>query len=291
MNSLPRQHNNQLCYVGGETKIFSVDRNIKFAAIISKLSSLSEYEIDLQLNSPRSKIGGNSILGDGFDSVLERNQTPISSCYHSRGVYHRDLKPENLLLDQFRRSKVGGFAVIVFVVGCDDVVQGFYRLSLPMSPLLSSSRPLLLTGQILAQVKQVVKVGQGVVGFGRNISGLFKHAITVGKEEFPETPLLDKNGIESRLASNPVVSASVLDEEVASPAALAKAQRMSLSQPQKAANSLLPQLAIDASKPRQSNNASGPSTSFTDSRLWEVARTCNITVNLLLHHLDKILAA
>ncbi|KAM1531303.1 hypothetical protein ACFX1Z_020273 [Malus domestica] len=50
-------------------------------------------------------------------------------------------------------------------------------------------------------------------------------------EEFPETPLLDKNGIESRLASNPVVSASVLVEEIASPAELAKAQRMSPSQP------------------------------------------------------------
>ncbi|KAM2069268.1 hypothetical protein FF1_000807 [Malus domestica] len=111
------------------------------------------------------------------------------------------------------------------------------------------------------------------------------------KEEFPETSLLDKNGIESRLASNLVVSASVFDEEVASPAELAKAQRMSLSQPQKAANSLLPQLAIDASKSQQSSNASGPSTSFADSRLWEMARTCNITVNPLLHHLDKILAA
>lgn len=42
-------------------------------------------------------------------------------------------------------------------------------------------------GQILAQVKQVVKVGQGVVGFGRNISGLFKHAITVGKRVRTET--------------------------------------------------------------------------------------------------------
>ncbi|KAL0432650.1 UNVERIFIED_CONTAM: Glutamyl-tRNA reductase 1, chloroplastic, partial [Sesamum latifolium] len=42
-------------------------------------------------------------------------------------------------------------------------------------------------GQILAQVKQVVKVGQGVVGFGRNISGLFKHAITVGKRVRAET--------------------------------------------------------------------------------------------------------
>ncbi|CAN6680757.1 unnamed protein product [Malus baccata var. baccata] len=34
-----------------------------------------EYEIDLQLNSPRSEIGGNSVPGDGFDSVLERKQT------------------------------------------------------------------------------------------------------------------------------------------------------------------------------------------------------------------------
>ncbi|XP_043713393.1 glutamyl-tRNA reductase 1, chloroplastic-like [Telopea speciosissima] len=42
-------------------------------------------------------------------------------------------------------------------------------------------------GQILAQVKQVVKGGQGVVGFGRNISGLFKHAITVGKRVRTET--------------------------------------------------------------------------------------------------------
>ncbi|KAM1760115.1 hypothetical protein FF1_040377 [Malus domestica] len=67
---------------------------------------------------------------------------------------------------------------------------------------------------------------------------------------------------------------------------------MSLSQPQAAANSLLPQLAIDASKSRQSSNASVPSMSFADSRLWKVARTCNITtVNLLLHHLDKFLDA
>ncbi|MCI73136.1 glutamyl-tRNA reductase 1 chloroplastic-like, partial [Trifolium medium] len=33
----------------------------------------------------------------------------------------------------------------------------------------------------------VVKAGQGVNGFGRNISGLFKHAITVGKRVRTET--------------------------------------------------------------------------------------------------------
>ncbi|GJZ41074.1 glutamyl-tRNA reductase 1, chloroplastic-like protein [Tanacetum coccineum] len=42
-------------------------------------------------------------------------------------------------------------------------------------------------GQILSQVKHVVKVGEGVRGFDRKISGLFKHAITVGKRVRTET--------------------------------------------------------------------------------------------------------
>lgn len=42
-------------------------------------------------------------------------------------------------------------------------------------------------GQILAQVKQVVKSGQGVAGFGKKISGLFKQAISVGKRVRTET--------------------------------------------------------------------------------------------------------
>lgn len=42
-------------------------------------------------------------------------------------------------------------------------------------------------GQILSQVKQVVKTGQGVPGFDRKISGLFKQAISVGKRVRTET--------------------------------------------------------------------------------------------------------
>ncbi|KAL6184510.1 hypothetical protein ACLB2K_045911 [Fragaria x ananassa] len=38
----PRPHDNQLAYVGGDTKILAVDRNIKLSAFISKLSSLSD---------------------------------------------------------------------------------------------------------------------------------------------------------------------------------------------------------------------------------------------------------
>ncbi|KAE9597105.1 hypothetical protein Lal_00007896 [Lupinus albus] len=37
----PRTHDNQLSYVGGETKILAVDRHIKFPSFISKLSTLS----------------------------------------------------------------------------------------------------------------------------------------------------------------------------------------------------------------------------------------------------------
>ncbi|XP_039171331.1 uncharacterized protein LOC104449201 [Eucalyptus grandis] len=36
----PRSHDNQLAYVGGETKILAVDRGVKFAPFMSKLSSL-----------------------------------------------------------------------------------------------------------------------------------------------------------------------------------------------------------------------------------------------------------
>lgn len=38
----PRPHDNQLTYVGGDTKIFSVDRNTKYSGFISKLSSLCD---------------------------------------------------------------------------------------------------------------------------------------------------------------------------------------------------------------------------------------------------------
>ncbi|XP_061985490.1 glutamyl-tRNA reductase 1, chloroplastic-like [Populus nigra] len=42
-------------------------------------------------------------------------------------------------------------------------------------------------GQILAQVKQVKKLGQGVDGFNRKIGGLFEHAIITGKRVRTET--------------------------------------------------------------------------------------------------------
>lgn len=62
-----------------------------------------------------------------------------------------------------------------------DVTQHIFEVSAGLDSLVLGE------GQILAQVKQVVKVGEEVNGFGRNISGLFKHAIRVGKRVRTET--------------------------------------------------------------------------------------------------------
>lgn len=68
-----------------------------------------------------------------------------------------------------------------FLLYNNDATQHLFQVSAGLESLVIGE------GQILAQVKQVVKVGQGVMGFGRNISGLFKHAITVGKRVRTET--------------------------------------------------------------------------------------------------------
>ena len=41
----PRPHDNLLAYIGGDTKILAVDRNIKFSYIMAKLSSLYNDDI------------------------------------------------------------------------------------------------------------------------------------------------------------------------------------------------------------------------------------------------------
>ncbi|KAG9439982.1 hypothetical protein H6P81_020147 [Aristolochia fimbriata] len=69
----------------------------------------------------------------------------------------------------------------LFLLRDNEVTQHLFEVSAGLDSLVLGE------GQILAQVKQVVKVGEGVVGFGRNISTLFKHAITAGKRVRSET--------------------------------------------------------------------------------------------------------
>ncbi|PWA55458.1 Phox/Bem1p [Artemisia annua] len=48
----PRPHDNQLAYIGGETKILAVDRNIKFTALVNKLSAITDADVNFKYQLP-----------------------------------------------------------------------------------------------------------------------------------------------------------------------------------------------------------------------------------------------
>lgn len=83
----------------------------------------------------------------------------------SSGVPLADLRPYLFLL----RDRDATHHLLRVAGGLDSLVMG--------------------EGQILAQVKQVYKVGQNATGFGRQLNGLFKQAITAGKRVRSETSI------------------------------------------------------------------------------------------------------
>jgi glutamyl-tRNA reductase len=71
----------------------------------------------------------------------------------------------------------------LFLLRDRDATQHLLRVSGGLDSLVMGE------GQILAQVKQVYKVGQNSTGFGRQLNGLFKQAITAGKRVRSETSI------------------------------------------------------------------------------------------------------
>ncbi|MQL95745.1 hypothetical protein Taro_028410 [Colocasia esculenta] len=69
----------------------------------------------------------------------------------------------------------------VFLLRDGDAIRHVFEVSSGLDSLVLGE------GQILAQVKQVVRVGQGSGGLGKNIDRLFKDAITAGKRVRTET--------------------------------------------------------------------------------------------------------
>ncbi|EEF52182.1 Glutamyl-tRNA reductase 1, chloroplast precursor, putative [Ricinus communis] len=94
---------------------------------------------------------------------------------------HRGVKEVTEWMSKTSGIPVSEICEHQFLLYNNDATQHLFEVSAGLDSLVLGE------GQILAQVKQVVKVGQGVVGFGRNISGLFKHAISVGKRVRTET--------------------------------------------------------------------------------------------------------
>ncbi|KAA3466490.1 glutamyl-tRNA reductase 1, chloroplastic-like [Gossypium australe] len=94
---------------------------------------------------------------------------------------HRGVKEATEWMSKTSGIPVSEICEHRFLLYNKDATQHLFEVSAGLDSLVLGE------GQILAQVRQVVKAGEGVLGFGRNISGLFKHAITVGKRVRTET--------------------------------------------------------------------------------------------------------
>ncbi|KAI3445830.1 hypothetical protein Pfo_002495 [Paulownia fortunei] len=96
---------------------------------------------------------------------------------------HRGIKEVTEWMSKISSVPVSELRQHRFLLFNKDATQHLFEVSAGLDSLVLGE------GQILSQVKQVVKSGQGVPGFDRKISGLFKHAITVGKRVRTETSI------------------------------------------------------------------------------------------------------
>ncbi|XP_027106150.1 uncharacterized protein [Coffea arabica] len=93
----PRPHDNLLSYVGGETKILAVDRNITFASLIAKLSSLCDCaSVSFKYQLP----------GEDLDALISvTNDDDLEHMMHEYDrLYRASPKPARLRLFLFPAS-------------------------------------------------------------------------------------------------------------------------------------------------------------------------------------------
>ncbi|KAK9060321.1 hypothetical protein SSX86_021025 [Deinandra increscens subsp. villosa] len=96
---------------------------------------------------------------------------------------HRGVKEVTEWMSKVSGVPVSEISEHQFLLYNKDATKHLFEVSAGLDSLILGE------GQILSQVKHVVKVAQGVPGFDRKISGLFKHAITVGKRVRTETKI------------------------------------------------------------------------------------------------------
>ncbi|KAE8653930.1 Glutamyl-tRNA reductase 1 [Hibiscus syriacus] len=94
---------------------------------------------------------------------------------------HRGVKEVTEWMSKTSGVPVSEICKHQFLLYNKDATQHLFKVSAGLDSLVLGE------GQILAQVKQVLKAGEGVLGFGRNIHMMFKCASTVGKRVRTDT--------------------------------------------------------------------------------------------------------
>ncbi|XVF67341.1 hypothetical protein PTKIN_Ptkin10aG0113200 [Pterospermum kingtungense] len=100
----PRLHDNQLSYIGGETKILAVERNVKFSSMISKLSALcggGDAEVSFKYQLP----------GEDLDALISvTNDDDLEHMMHEYDrLYRASAKPARMRLFIFPETGSANF--------------------------------------------------------------------------------------------------------------------------------------------------------------------------------------
>ncbi|KAM7252340.1 hypothetical protein ACFE04_024223 [Oxalis oulophora] len=101
----PRPHDNQLSYIGGETKILSVDRSIKFSQFISKLSAVigdNTTDVAFKYQLPGEDL--DALISVTNDDDLEHMMHEYDRLYRASG------KPARMRLFLFPIASPGSFS-------------------------------------------------------------------------------------------------------------------------------------------------------------------------------------
>ncbi|THU43876.1 hypothetical protein C4D60_Mb02t01440 [Musa balbisiana] len=141
--------------------------HISEAAVLSTCNRMEIYVVALSWNP-------------GIREVMDwmAKQTGILSIVYSPSIVNHVLfvwhiKTSGIPVAELRQH--------LFVLLDSDATRHLFEVSAGLDSLVLGE------GQILAQVKQVVRVGQGSRGLGKNIDRMFKDAITAGKRVRSET--------------------------------------------------------------------------------------------------------
>ncbi|XP_075505280.1 uncharacterized protein LOC142542499 [Primulina tabacum] len=131
----PRPHDNQLSYVGGETKILAVDRNVKFSSLLSKLVALSDCDsVSFKYQLP----------GEDLDALISvTNDDDLEHMMHEYDrLYRVSPKPARLRLFVFS-SYGSSLSSSVRSFGSDDVKSEKERFveALNSAPIVTASPP------------------------------------------------------------------------------------------------------------------------------------------------------
>ncbi|KAH9756062.1 PB1 domain-containing protein [Citrus sinensis] len=160
----PRQHDNQLAYVGGDTKILAVERNIKFGTMMAKLSALcSDDNICFKYQLPGEDL-------DALISVTNDEDLEHMMLEYDR-LYRASAKPARLRLFLFALNPKSSPAVTEpkserqwFVDALNSVQIQTLEGSSPSAAAVSAANPDFLFGFDKPKLVETAAVPPEVVG-------------------------------------------------------------------------------------------------------------------------------